>query len=116
LNRALGGSGFCRRCRAANSAAHGKEIRIGLQKDGTRVRLKPRGTLDGKLAPLGFKSAWAQFPSGPPLLEASQVGAIDCGTTGEPTHPSIRQPVSEPSADAGRALGVFGGEPAERGL
>jgi sulfonate transport system substrate-binding protein len=31
----------------------------------------------------GYKVAWTEFPSGPPLLEALNVGAIDFGNTGE---------------------------------
>ena len=45
--------------------------------------LKARGTLDKKLAPLGFAAAWTEFPSGPPLLETLNVGALNFGTTGE---------------------------------
>ena len=45
--------------------------------------LKSKGTLEDKLKPLGYKVAWTEFPSGPPLLEALNVGAIDFGNTGE---------------------------------
>jgi len=31
----------------------------------------------------GYKVVWTEFPSGPPLLEALNVGAIDFGNTGE---------------------------------
>ena len=60
-----------------------KTVRIGFQKYGKLVLLKSKGTLEQKLAPLGYKVVWTEFPSGPPLLEALNVGAIDFGNTGE---------------------------------
>ncbi|MGA2997831.1 sulfonate ABC transporter substrate-binding protein [Bradyrhizobium sp.] len=67
------------------SASYGQDkvIRIGFQKYGKLVLLKGRGTLEGKLKPLGYTVSWTEFPSGPPLLEALNVGAIDFGVTGE---------------------------------
>jgi len=58
-------------------------VRIGFQKYGKLVLLKGKGSLEAKLAPLGYKVVWTEFPSGPPLLEALNVGAIDFGNTGE---------------------------------
>jgi sulfonate transport system substrate-binding protein len=63
--------------------AQDKVVRIGYQKYGKLVLLKSKGTLDEKLKPLGFKAAWTEFPAGPQLLEAVNVGAIDFGNTGE---------------------------------
>ena len=60
-----------------------KVVRIGYQKYGKLVLLKSRGTLEPKLAASGYKVVWTEFPSGPPLLEALNVGAIDFGNTGE---------------------------------
>ena len=60
-----------------------KTVRVGYQKYGKLVLLKSRGTLEEKLKPLGYKVVWTEFPSGPPLLEALNVGAIDFGVTGE---------------------------------
>ncbi|SDI27948.1 MULTISPECIES: sulfonate ABC transporter substrate-binding protein [Bradyrhizobium] len=70
---------------AAVSASYGldKVVRIGFQKYGKLVLLKGKGSLEQKLAPLGYKVVWTEFPSGPPLLEALNVGAIDFGNTGE---------------------------------
>ena len=59
------------------------EVRIGYQKYGTLVILKEKGLLERKLGPLGFTVSWTEFPGGPQLLEALNVGAIDFGTTGE---------------------------------
>ena len=60
-----------------------KVVRIGFQKYGKLVLLKSKGTLEPKLAADGYKVVWTEFPSGPPLLEALNVGAIDFGNTGE---------------------------------
>ena len=63
--------------------AQDKVVRIGFQKYGKLILLKSKGTLEKKLEPLGFKVDWTEFPAGPQLLEALNVGAIDFGTTGE---------------------------------
>ena len=60
-----------------------KVVRIGFQKYGKLVLLKGKGSLEEKLKPLGYKVVWTEFPSGPPLLEALNVGALDFGNTGE---------------------------------
>lgn len=60
-----------------------KELRIGYQKYGTLVLLKARGTLEKRLADKGVVVKWTEFPFGPPLLEAINVGSIDVGTVGE---------------------------------
>jgi sulfonate transport system substrate-binding protein len=102
----------------AGARAADKEVRIGFQKYGTLVLLKAKGTLEKKLARLGFTVAWTEFPSGPPLLEALNVGAIDFGTTGE-TPPifaqeagaSILYVAHEPPAPRGEAILVPKGSP-----
>jgi sulfonate transport system substrate-binding protein len=64
--------------------AHAAEpLRVGYQKYGTLVILKARGTLEQRLKPLGVEVKWTEFPSGPTLLEALNVGSIDYGTVGE---------------------------------
>lgn len=60
-----------------------KELRIGYQKYGTLVILKARGTLEKRLAGQGVDVKWTEFPFGPPLLEAINVGSIDVGSVGE---------------------------------
>jgi sulfonate transport system substrate-binding protein len=60
-----------------------KELRVGYQKYGTLVILKAKGTLEQRLTPLGVTVKWTEFPFGPPLLEAINVGSIDLGTVGE---------------------------------
>jgi sulfonate transport system substrate-binding protein len=68
---------------APAQAQQQQTIRIGFQKYGTLILLKGKGDLEKKLAPLGYKVVWTEFPSGPPLLEALNVGAIDFGHAGE---------------------------------
>src|SRR4030088_3075881 len=65
------------------SYSQDKVVRIGFQKYGKLVLLKSKGTLEEKLKAAGYKVVWTEFPSGPPLLEALNVGAIDFGNTGE---------------------------------
>ena len=70
-------------------------VRIGFQKYGKLVLLKSKGSLEEKLKPLGYKVVWTEFPSGPPLLEALNVGAIDFGIAGE-TPPIFAQAAGAP--------------------
>ncbi|SDI30915.1 sulfonate ABC transporter substrate-binding protein [Paraburkholderia phenazinium] len=60
------------------------QFRIGYQKSAsTLVLLKAHGALEKRLAPLGIKVSWNEFPAGPQLLEGLNVGAIDFGYVGE---------------------------------
>ncbi|GAA3802974.1 ABC transporter substrate-binding protein [Sphaerisporangium flaviroseum] len=53
-------------------------LRIGDQKAGSQVLL----TAAGELGKLPYKVTWAQFTSGPPLLEAVNAGGVDLGGVG----------------------------------
>src|SRR6202158_3136696 len=70
---------------AGVGASYGQDkiVRIGFQKYGKLVLLKSKGTLEDKLKAAGYSVVWTEFPSGPPLLEALNVGAIDFGNAGE---------------------------------
>ena len=68
---------------AGAADAADRTVRVGYQKYGTFLLLKARGLLEKKLEPLGFGVAWTEFPGGPQLLEALNVGALDFGITGE---------------------------------
>jgi sulfonate transport system substrate-binding protein len=68
---------------ASGARADDQVIRIGFQKYGKLMLLKSKGLLEEKLKPLGYRVQWSEFPSGPPLLEAINTGAIDFGNTGE---------------------------------
>ena len=96
---------------AGTASAENKVVRIGYQKYGNVILLKNKGTLEGKLAPLRYKVEWSEFPSGPPLLEALNAGAIDFGHAGE-APPIFAQAAStqflyvahEPPAPKGEAV------------
>ena len=101
----LAAAALLRPARAAGS------IRIGYQKYGSLVLLKGRGTLEKALQPLGTTVAWSEFPSGPPLLEALNAGAIDFGSAGEAppifaqaASPELRYVAAEPPAPRGEAI------------
>ncbi|MBW4528926.1 MAG: sulfonate ABC transporter substrate-binding protein [Phormidium tanganyikae FI6-MK23] len=70
---------------ASNSAQKSTQaaniVRFGYQK--STILLKSKGLLEKRLAPEGAKVEWTEFPAGPPLLEALNVGAIDIGPVGE---------------------------------
>ena len=60
------------------------ELRIGYQKSASLLVLqKAQGSLEKKLAPLGFGVKWVEFPAGPQLLEGLNVGSVDVGYVGE---------------------------------
>ena len=59
-------------------------LRIGYQKSASLFVLqKGQGSLEKKLAPLGFGVKWVEFPAGPQLLEGLNVGSVDVGFVGE---------------------------------
>jgi sulfonate transport system substrate-binding protein len=58
-------------------------LRIGIQKGGSLFLLRERGELAKALGPLGFTPTFTEFPGGPQLLEALNVGSVDFGHTGE---------------------------------
>ncbi|MDB5617740.1 sulfonate ABC transporter substrate-binding protein [Tardiphaga sp.] len=104
---ATSGAGFF--SRAAN--AQENVVRVGFQKYGKLVLLKSKGSLEPKLKALGFGVKWVEFPSGPPLLEAINVGALDFGNTGEAppifaqaAGAPIRYVAYEPPAPKGEAI------------
>jgi sulfonate transport system substrate-binding protein len=67
-----------RRLRAAEAP-----LRIGFQKYGSLTLLKARATLEPRLAARGVDVRWVEFPAGPQMLEAMNVGAIDLAGVGE---------------------------------
>ncbi|RXZ83884.1 sulfonate ABC transporter substrate-binding protein [Paenibacillaceae bacterium] len=77
-------------CGSGNSGKSGeseggktKVVRIGYQKYASVNIMKERGGLEEKLDKLGYTVQWTEFPGGPQLLEAVNVGSIDVGHTGE---------------------------------
>jgi ABC transporter, substrate-binding protein, aliphatic sulfonates family len=67
----------------SSGASGSKTVRIGYQKYASINILKEKGGLEEKLAEAGYKVEWTQFPGGPQLLEAMNVGSIDFGNVGE---------------------------------
>ncbi|WP_138498234.1 aliphatic sulfonate ABC transporter substrate-binding protein [Nostoc sp. PA-18-2419] len=65
----------------SNSKSTTKLVRLGYQVSGDLTHEK--GVIEKRLAPQGIGVTWSQFVSGPPLLEALNVGSIDLGPTGE---------------------------------
>ncbi len=92
-------------------SAPDKVVNIGFQKYGNLILLKNKGGLESRLAALGLGVEWKEFPSGPPLLEALNAGAIDFGHAGE-TPPIFAQAAGipfvyiayEPPAPKGEAI------------
>ena len=68
---------------AGAAGAADRTVRVGYQKYGAFLLLKARGLLEKKLEPQGYAVTWAEFPGGPQMLEALNVGAIDLAITGE---------------------------------
>jgi len=103
---------------AAMAQTPEKVLRIGFQKYGKLVLLKSKGSLEAKLKALGYGVTWTEFPSGPPILEAINVGSIDFGNTGEAppvfaqaAGAPIRYVAYEPPAPKGEAILVPKGSP-----
>lgn len=67
----------------AQTAGGASELRIGFQKYSTLTLMKTRGDLDKRLAAQGVAVRWIEFPGGPQMLEALNVGSIDFGNVGE---------------------------------
>jgi sulfonate transport system substrate-binding protein len=69
---------------AAQAQTAKGDLRIGFQKGASLLVLqKAQGSLEKKLAPLGFGVKWVEFPAGPQLLEGLNVGSVDIGFVGE---------------------------------
>lgn len=60
-----------------------KEIRIGYQKNGVLVIARQRAALEEHFLPLGIEVKWVEFSSGPPMMEAMNVGSVDYGAVGD---------------------------------
>ncbi|MBP1992170.1 sulfonate ABC transporter substrate-binding protein [Paenibacillus eucommiae] len=58
-------------------------VRIGYQKYASVNIMKEHGGLEERLEKIGYRVEWTEFPGGPQLLEAMNVGSIDVGHTGE---------------------------------
>ncbi|WP_050423275.1 sulfonate ABC transporter substrate-binding protein [Bradyrhizobium tropiciagri] len=69
--------------RSAQAQADTKEIRIGYQKNGVLVITRQREALENHFKPQGVSVKWVEFSSGPPMMEAMNVGSVDYGAVGD---------------------------------
>lgn len=69
--------------RGAQAQADTKEIRIGYQKNGVLVVTRQREALENHYKPQGISVKWIEFSSGPPMMEAMNVGSVDYGAVGD---------------------------------
>ncbi|MFB9268417.1 aliphatic sulfonate ABC transporter substrate-binding protein [Bradyrhizobium erythrophlei] len=69
--------------RRAGAEGGVKEIRIGYQKNGVLVVARQRAALEDHFKPLGVEVKWIEFSSGPPMMEAMNVGSVDYGAVGD---------------------------------
>jgi sulfonate transport system substrate-binding protein len=83
------------------------EIRIGYQKNGVLVIARQQATLEQHFAPQGIAVKWIEFSSGPPMLEAMNVGSVDYGAVGD-SPPIFAQ-------SAGAAIVYAAGQPITNG-
>ncbi|HEY0327984.1 MAG TPA: aliphatic sulfonate ABC transporter substrate-binding protein [Rhodopseudomonas sp.] len=67
----------------AQTAAPLTEIRIGYQKNGVLLIARRQAVLEKHFAPQGITVKWVEFSSGPPMMEAINVGSVDYGSVGD---------------------------------
>jgi sulfonate transport system substrate-binding protein len=67
----------------AQAETDAKEIRIGYQKNGVLVITRQREALENHFKPQGISVKWVEFSSGPPMMEAMNVGSVDYGAVGD---------------------------------
>ena len=91
----------------AKAQAGVKEIRIGYQKTGVLVIARQQASLEKHFAPLGIDVKWVEFSSGPPMMEAMNVGSVDYGSVGD-SPPVFAQA-------AGAAIEYAAGQPITNG-
>jgi sulfonate transport system substrate-binding protein len=69
--------------RQADAEESVKEIRIGYQKNGVLVIARQQAALERHFASQGIGVKWVEFSSGPPMMEAMNVGSVDYGAVGD---------------------------------
>jgi sulfonate transport system substrate-binding protein len=73
----------CRGSVGDGEPAKTQQVRIGYQKNSVLVLVKWRGLLEKAAAPRGVTVQWAEFPTGPAIIEAINAGQLDLGYVGE---------------------------------
>src|ERR1700682_2193326 len=107
LKLSLGTADIAALSTRVRAEANVKEIRIGYQKNGVLVIARQQSTLEKHFAPQGIEVKWVEFSSGPPMMEAMNVGSIDYGAVGD-SPPVFAQA-------AGAAIVYAGGQPITNG-
>jgi sulfonate transport system substrate-binding protein len=107
LKLSLGSAAVAALSREVHAQAGIKEIRVGYQKNGVLVIARQQATLEQHFAPQGIDVKWVEFSSGPPMLEAINVGSIDYGAVGD-SPPVFAQ-------SAGAAIVYAAGQPITNG-
>jgi sulfonate transport system substrate-binding protein len=107
LKFSLGTAAAAALSQRASAQASLKEIRIGYQKNGVLVIARQQATLEEHFAPLGIVVKWLEFSSGPPMMEAMNVGSLDYGAVGD-SPPIFAQ-------SAGAAIVYAAGQPISNG-
>ena len=83
LKLSLGSAAVAALSGRASAEGGAKEIRIGYQKNGVLVIARQRAVLENHFKPQGIEVKWVEFSSGPPMMEAMNVGSIDYGAVGD---------------------------------
>jgi sulfonate transport system substrate-binding protein len=83
LKLSLGSAAVAAFSREGRAQVGVKEIRIGYQKNGVLVIARQQATLEKHFASQGIAVKWVEFSSGPPMLEAMNVGSVDYGAVGD---------------------------------
>jgi sulfonate transport system substrate-binding protein len=107
LGLSLGSAAFGMLSREVRAQADIKEIRIGYQKNGVLVIARQQATLEKHFSSQGIDVKWIEFSSGPPMLEAMNVGSVDYGAVGD-SPPIFAQ-------SAGAAIVYAAGQPITNG-
>jgi sulfonate transport system substrate-binding protein len=107
LQLAVGTAAVAALSRQARAQTAVKEIRIGYQKNGVLVIARQQATLESHFVSQGISVKWVEFSSGPPMLEAMNVGSVDYGAVGD-SPPIFAQ-------SAGAAIVYAAGQPITNG-
>jgi sulfonate transport system substrate-binding protein len=107
LKLSLAGAATAALSRQGRAQASIKEIKIGYQKNGVLVIARQQAALEQHFSPQGIAVKWLEFSSGPPMLEAMNVGSVDYGAVGD------APPVFAQSA--GAAIVYAAGQPITNG-
>jgi sulfonate transport system substrate-binding protein len=107
LQLSLGTAVVAALSREVRAQADAREIRIGYQKNGVLVIARQQAALEKHFAPQGIAVKWVEFSSGPPMLEAMNVGSVDYGAVGD-SPPIFAQ-------SAGAAIVYAAGQPITNG-